>query len=47
MCGPQVGHCKKRHKIKGGGEEITVQQIDGKILIMTVEVNLVLNPSET
>jgi len=47
---PQKDHCEKRCEIQGGGQEILIW-LDGmlmaKFLIMTIQVNLVPNPSET
>ena len=49
MCGPQEGHCEKRCGIQGGGQEMAVmaRRLIVKILIMTIQVDLMPNPSET
>ena len=38
------GHGEKRSETQGGGQEMVVMV---KILIMTIQVNLLPNPSET
>jgi len=43
VCSPQEGHCEKRCEIRGGGQEMVVNT---KILIITIQVNFVPNPSE-
>ena len=48
VCGPQECCCEKRCEIQSGGQEMAVMiGLNAKILIMTIQVNLVRNHSET
>jgi len=44
---PQEGHCEKRCEIQGGSKEMAVMVQIVKFLMRTIQVNLVLNLSET
>jgi len=46
VCGPQEGHCEKRCEIQGGGQEWLCGRLIAKILITTIQVDLVPNRSE-
>jgi len=46
VCGPQEGHCEKRCEIKVAAKKWLDGRLMAKILITTIQVNLVPNPGK-